>query len=202
MGKASEPTKEELEFIYTRIPTQSDTSIIEELIDAGFPRRCTQSITRRRKEYSAAKRVLEEQLRREIDPVITPRRVEHFNQLVDIAETLIMDSLNTVTTTREDVTNPEYVGYEDGVYESPEYPVSREQLVTALDQHIEIVYTKYTAVKFSQQFIPHLIAEIPDIATNGLGSYITEHPYELIDTLRILVDRKTFKGKCPVCEEW
>ena len=58
-GKQSEPTAEELEFIYSRIQRMSDKAILDEMQDADFPLRSVGFIKRRRREFNAAKRVLE-----------------------------------------------------------------------------------------------------------------------------------------------
>jgi hypothetical protein len=49
----------------------------------------------------------------------------------------------------------------------------------------------------------HLEAEYVEIKTKELNKVVAENPYELIEILRILIQKRVFdKGTCPVCKEW
>ena len=197
-GTGYDPSREELEFIYERIPQLSDGEILEEMKDVSFPVRKSGFIKKRRKELDAAKTVLREQVKKEIDPITIERKKAHYEVLASIASTLIENNLNTVTPTRENVTSPEYVIFEDRVHESPEYPISKEQLATTLNQNIEIAYTHYTTVTFHEQVLPHLIATIPDIATNELDSYsskLSQKPSLLLITKSDFLSNKSERKK-------
>jgi len=51
-------------------------------------------------------------------------------------------------------------------------------------------------------FLSHLKVEYPDLESKEYNEIATEDPVSLLNVLKILVQRGTFKGKCPVCEEW
>ena len=70
VGKKAEPTEEELEFIYSCLERLSDREVLEEMQDTEFPLRSLGFIKRRRREFRAAKRVLEDNLKTQIDPAL------------------------------------------------------------------------------------------------------------------------------------
>ncbi len=195
MGKGKGPTKEELEFIYALIPIQSNASIIDELIDAGFPKRETQSITSRRKEYSAAKKALEIQLKREIDPVIVKHKLEHFKSLCETLYYFVEeDSLDNVRIKH----------YDDGTCD---YTLNNGNgAVLSHEQYTAVVIGK---VELAREGIPafdmkcllnHLIADYPDM--NKIEKWVANNPYEFMQRVITLLQRGTFIGTCPVCEKW
>ncbi len=56
---------------------------------------------------------------------------------------------------------------------------------------------------FRDYFVPHLKSELPEELKTELFYIVVEkQPYLLIETLRLLAARKTFKGTCPVCKDW
>jgi hypothetical protein len=62
-----EPTAEELEFIYSRLEKLSDQEVLENMRGEPCLLRKSGFMKRRQKEFNAAKKVLQEQLKREID---------------------------------------------------------------------------------------------------------------------------------------
>ena len=83
------------------------------------------------------------------------------------------------------------------------YELTNEQLSVQLQQNIEFTVHEYTEWFFYKCFLPHLVSELPeDIRTKGFGDIVKEQPYQLIETLRLLAERKTFKGTCPTCKDW
>lgn len=87
-GKKAEPSREELEFIYARLHL-SDSAILEEMQDADFTLRGPGFIKRRRKEFAAARAVLEELVKKEFDPVLAQRRKEHWAEIAEVAAALL-----------------------------------------------------------------------------------------------------------------
>jgi len=85
-GKKEEPTAEELEFIYSRIPKMSDSAILDEMQDEGFPLRTVGFIKRRRRELNAAKKVMEQPDSVKNDPLIMEARSKHFNDICCLLE--------------------------------------------------------------------------------------------------------------------
>jgi hypothetical protein len=68
------------------------------------------------------------------------------------------------------------------------------------------VMVKKTRKKNGQRLFNNLVAhlqeEVPEANAKGFDNFVRERPYELIQTILILSERKTFKGTCPVCEDW
>ena len=125
VGKKAEPTAEELEFIYSRLGTLSDQEVLEEMQSEEFPVRSVGFIKRRRREYNAAKRVLQTQIQKEVDPIISKDRAEHFEHLAEIASVLWSPTVNCeprditlITNERDDF------DYLVGDYDEPEYLTS------------------------------------------------------------------------------
>jgi hypothetical protein len=205
MGKQPSPSPEELEFIFGCFARGlADTEVLDEMQGTEFPLRNPRFIRDRRKEFNATKRVLQAQLQKEEDPIISKRKEEHFLHLAKIAEELSAGNLNTVTTSLKQGDNlgePEYA-IQDGGWDSPPYPITKEQLSSILRRNIEVVCYQYTERVFYEHFLPHLHAEIPDIESKAFWDIAQEKPYELIKTLILLSQRKTFKGTCPVCKDW
>lgn len=200
VGKAAEPTGEELEFIYSRLERMSDSAILEEMQDTEFPLRTKRFIKRRRKEFSAAKRVLEIQIQKESDPITAKRKEEHFDRLADITAQLLANNLENVeeTPSQKDPTDPfKYTIWDGGAGVG----ITHDLLVSGLRGNIERTQHQFSDWDFGY-FLYHLAAEIPEIESRGFSSVVEEKPYKLIETLRVLVRRKTFKGTCPVCKDW
>ena len=71
-----------------------------------------------------------------------------------------------------------------------------------LQKNIGKAYNVFAPMYFHKNFLPHLGAEMPIVNTKGIWDLIEEQPFELIKNLRILLERKTFKGTCPICKDW
>ena len=84
MGKLPQATAEELEFVYKAIARGlSDQEIKEEMRDTPFPRRTSTRFFRQsRREYNAARSVLEVQVAAEQDPLLIEKRRQHEEELV------------------------------------------------------------------------------------------------------------------------
>ena len=51
--------------------------------------------------------------------------------------------------------------------------------------------------------MPHLKSELPEeLKTELFYKIIEQQPYETIETLRLLAERKIFNGVCSVCRDW
>jgi hypothetical protein len=204
VGKKAEPTVEELEFIYERLPKLSDQEVLEEMQDTEFPRRSLGFIKRRRREFNTAKRVLQLQLEKEVNPTIVKRREEHFIELADIVKSLLANGLESVSCPAWTANRSGEVKYllpnanADSGYDE----LTKEQLTSHLNSNMATIL-KEKDWFFRYCFIPHLKSELPgELKTKLFYQIIEEQPYELIEILRLLAARKTFKGTCPVCENW
>jgi len=193
IGKRAEPTVEELEFIYSRIGQMSDKAILEEMQDTTFPVRSPGFITRRRREFSTAKKILEIELKKELDPIIVERRKQHFDDMVLIIR-LIIKGLDKLSHTQ---LNGRYEIYEEG---SPNKKLNRDQIIAILEGNLSAAYQKHGDWNIDNNLLSHISAEYP--AMQDLFGFISKNPTEFIDIIRTLVARKTFKGICPVCKDW
>lgn len=89
MGKQAGPTVEELEFIHSCfLRGLSDREVLDEIGDTEFPRRNPRFIGARRREFTAAKKVLEETTKKKVDPVLAGQRIKHLDSIVTLAERL------------------------------------------------------------------------------------------------------------------
>ena len=50
--------------------------------------------------------------------------------------------------------------------------------------------------------LSHIKAELPEVESRGFVDFVKANPYTLVAAIGTLVRRKTFKGTCPVCEDW
>ena len=194
VGKKAEPTAEELEFIYSLVSKMSDQAILGEMQDTTFPLRSQGFITRRRREFNAAKKVLQVQLQKEIDPIIVQNKKEHFEHLAEIAILLLDGGLDKIS-------NIQIAGqYEILEERYTAKTLTSDQLIAALEENLSHAYQKYVDWQVDGQLFAHIEAEYPDL--KNVWTYIDEHPFEYIEILRTLAQRKTFKGTCPVCKDY
>jgi len=205
VGKKAEPTVEELEFIYERLARLSDGEILADMQDTVFPLRSPGFIKRRRKEFDTAKKVLHVQLQKEVDPLAVKRREEHFRELAAIIDDLLANDLGSVShgwsTNRVAGQDTHILTRKNtaGDY----YDLTNEQLSTRLKENYVMAEHKYERWFIHDCLIPHLKSELPEeLKSKAFLDIAKEHPYELIQALRILAARKTFKGTCPVCKDW
>lgn len=227
VGKAAEPTAEELEFIYSRLKL-SDSEVLEEMQDQPFPLRSKGFIKRRRREFDVAKKVLRAQLEKELDPVKAKMREEHYRKMADVAYGILKTTLYDIDDMRE---NP---GKSDRAKEyicgaaDDDWPYDRNQLGGLLRENIliasgrkaislrewedvnivpeatdlgirEAEFKTYPQHDF-KHLVEHLKKECPIIRRKGLDSAVKQDPYAVIEALRVISRRKTVKGKCTICK--
>ena len=202
VGKKAEPTAEELEFIYSHLEKLSDQEVLEEMKDTEFPLRSLGFLKRRRREFNVAKKVLQIQLEKEIDPIIVQRRKDHSDHLADIAKGLLSGNLDNIeaksTKTGDQYNIFEYIFWEGGAGQV----ITRKQLSDMMERNIELFYEQPNDTYDLDCFLHHLVAEYPEVQSKGFNNFAKENPYELVEILRLLARRKTFKGTCPVCKDW
>ena len=197
MSKNPKPTAEELRYVYRMIAKGYDDNTILndyckefEAVRLKFPLRADKRFIReRRMEFEAAKDVLKEDLKREVyrDP-----KEEHFGRMAAIAKSLLKNGLDAITRLEHGELS---LGDGRGWF-------NYEELTEILEENFKSACFEFSPYDVESGFVPHLEAEVPAIKTQGLQKYLDEHPYEMIETLRLLCRRKTFKGKCPICQEW
>jgi hypothetical protein len=207
MSKNPKPTIEELRYIYQKILAGSnDADILAEYAskyDSGqlmFPYRTdTRFLRERRREMEAAQEVLEEYIKRKVDPVISQRRQEHFVRLGQIGQSLLKGYVGTVQRIGNNQQDYSYqlVDTDGGIYAT-----NLQYLAETLEANEWYACRDFSDWDFFNSFIPHLIAESTLVAEKGWEDAVTENPYEIIDLIRILSSRRTFKGTCPICKDW
>lgn len=226
VGKAAEPSAEELEFIYSLLDKRSDSEILDEMQEKGFPLRSVGFIKRRRKEFNAAGRVLEEQLKREVDPIVTKLKEDHFAYMADIALALLTTTHsyldNFTGNPNSEGTVDEDVFYADNAamslarrwelsqwlgrnleIASGREPMTADELNRELSDgagewHEFKVYPPYDF----QCLMDHIEAECPEVKSKGIERAVVENPYEVIEAVRRISRRKILNGKCPICQDW
>ena len=156
-------------------------------------------------EVASEDSLVQQPIQKGFDPIITRRRDEHFKQLADIAKSLLDNDLESVRhgwSTNRVTGQVMYIltrGNKVGDY----YDLTKEQLSCRLKENIVLTEHKYTRPFFHSRFLPHLTSELPEeLKTEGFYDIVNGQPYQLIETLRLLAERKTFKGTCPVCKDW
>ncbi|MFC2003441.1 hypothetical protein ACFLV4_05815 [Chloroflexota bacterium] len=205
MSKNPKPTTEELRCVYDLILRgYDDADILAEyasLYENGnlmFPYRTDKRFVMEcRKELAAAKEVLQKQLKA-VDPIIIKKKEEHFNHLSEIADYLLIgDLVKLLPDQTVDIIPNTYT-----IYNDEEEEISRRELASRLEENIEDAIHHYGPPDFLDNFFPHLKAECPEIMPSEWDKVVRDNPYFVMDTIRILSQRKTFKGTCPVCKDW
>lgn len=192
IGKRAEPKAEELEFIYRGFTEKlSDREVLESMQNEPFLLRSLGFIIRRRREFDAAKKVLQEQLKNEIDPIVTARKSQHFEQMAMVAQALL-GGLDIVEFKGED-------DYEIASSKVGSASLSLNEVIEELKENIYKAHEEYRSMGTYQCFLAHLEAEEP--SCQELAKYAENSPLELINLLKMLILKKEFKGTCPVCVE-
>jgi len=141
----------------------------------------------------------------QFDPTVAKRRAEHFDHLADIATAFLINEIDTVmpsiNTVMPRIIRGDEYGRPKYTIGEQEVEVSNFELSLSLQANIQSVLSQFSPWDLTC-LIYHLKAESPEIESKGFADVVRENPYELIDTLRVLAHRRTFKGTCPVCEDW
>ena len=135
--------------------------------------------------------------------MIYPERwKEHNAKLAGVADRLLANDLKRVMKWVEPAGDIEYLLWDESETHILER-LTEDDLSGQFEQNIHLAYQEYTEWFFKECFLPHLYAEWSEELRNK-GFYIVsyEQPYQLIETLRLLAERKTFKGTCPVCKDY
>jgi len=124
---------------------------------------------------------------------------EHFAQLTDIANLLLDGDIGKVLTIAAEVDSPERI-YQVVKEDSGLTERTHSQLVGTIEGNIDYVCQCYSTWHMWDCFAAHLEAEYPE--SKDFHKYLNTQTSTLMNALRTLAARKTFKGTCPVCEEW
>lgn len=199
MSKNPKPTIEELKFVYELIlKGYDDADVLAEyaaLYEQGqimFPYRTDKRFVREhRRELQVAKEVLSRHFEKDGKEVKT--QWEHFNQLAEIATVLISDGPDKIDTSHL------AEKYDISTYTQGWQEVTHNELIGILEGNIDIACQKYGAWQVFNCLMNHVEAEYP--AFTDVYGFIYDFPLQYIDIMRILSQRKTFKGICLVCKE-
>lgn len=179
-----EPTFEELQFVYNLISKGvGDSEILAEyarLKEADlieFPLRTDLAfLEARRKEFSAAERVIKSNSAKTIDPQIETIKTGHFDRLSEIIRVLL-----------EEIPENDLIG------KSGDNP----QLARELEENLFNATIIYGEWEVKYQLIVHLQAESPEF--EQIKNFLNQQPHEYVRKLREIAKRGTFKGICHEC---
>ena len=194
-GKGAEPTTEELEFIYARIPLLSDGEILQEMQDTEFPVRTTGSIKRRRKEYSAAQKVLEVAVKKELDPATARVKVKHWIDLAEAAK-IMRRNINTIRLTDGDLVGNILSGSISTTSTADLFRSKHKEPLARVDSMDSANLLTHLKVEF-RQFDTIIGWEC--ISQSDIVNNISD---DMLKTLDIVSHRRWFMGSCRVCELW
>lgn len=213
--KSSGMEQDELRFIYKMIiDGYSDSDILEEYItlhnnDANsFPLRSEAFIRERRQEMEVAVQILKDGITTMLNPLIAKQKEEHQKQLSEISSVLLSNDLNTV----EESSSIGLYGlrkngmfrYQYVIRDHHNKPIqlSRYQLFNMFRKNVETACQRFTQFVFYECYIPHLKNEILEIDEEGFWPQVERKPFEVISAIRELSKLDTFKGICPLCNDF
>jgi hypothetical protein len=216
MSKNPKPTSEELRFVYEMIlGGLNDGDILAEyahlydLNQLKFPYRTDKRfIQERRRELNTVREVLEDYLRKKVDPLVVKAKQEHFQFLTDIVRSLLENGLNNVEVIYNsddiDLTKPIYAVMTYTPDHEPTEGLDLRKLIGRVRGNFASSVAKYGYTQVNSYFLPHLRAENIKLALNKLDDFTAtgDEVLKIIETLKLLSIRKTFEGSCPVCIGW
>ena len=182
-GKKSEPTSEELEFIYERLSQLSDRELREEMEDSTlFPHRSLGFIKRRRVEFSVAQRVIARRVEGAFDVDPIERRKKHWNRLSERAE----EFASVLRSIRQSTLNTGKTIFEAGIDDD------NKEILKSLDDFR------------TKCLLSHLQVEMPQlqILTNWDDLRVKDITEQLLVTLSLKAEQAMFRGTCEVCRDW
>ena len=142
----------------------------------------------------------EEQKEKDLNHVDLKSKEEHRELLVDIVNLLLENEVGKVFGIPSEGNTPEKDDYTIISDKSDFEKIPRGYLVERIENNIDYTCKTYSAWDFWECFFPHLMAEA--LGRQDFREFYENHTIEFIDTLRVLSQRKTFKGSCPVCKDW
>ena len=215
MGKKSAASPGELELIYLCLAQRYSVSQIQDELEFhSYDKRDVRYLNEKSREFEACRRVLEIELKKQITPQITKAWEEHFNLMADIALSLIDNGLSSITIAKPnkqgDNESLQPIKYQWGKWDEEE-SIDEETMKNILDDNMDAACIRYGSHKV-KCFLDHLWEEFPNEKREDPEAPFLERedtnlpspgdPYKIIDWCRILSERKTFEGICPICKVW
>ena len=209
MGKQAGASSEELQFIFNCFKRGlSDKDVLDEMDGQDYPIRNVRFIRNRRRHWEAAQKVLNTSSHKIFSPAITEELRSHYLYLAEIAHALLENNLEFMTAVITDNDSNKsielkYMCISNGQHsEKVGTLVTFDDVRTRLTKNLKAAYDKFGFLVVENYFLPHLQAELPHVKANDIEKIIQQKPAKLVETLKLLSLRKTFKGKCPICNEW
>lgn len=136
--------------------------------------------------------------RRGDDSLNAIRLREHFDLLAEIARSFLDNDVGKVLNSApaQGDTRPTYTIVSDV---SGHSEIPQDELVNRIHNNIDRACEKYDATRVWDSLWPHLVAECPEC--DDYWSLLKTKPLEFVNLLRVVADRRTFKGICPVCKD-
>ncbi|MFC1932437.1 hypothetical protein ACFLXU_02240 [Chloroflexota bacterium] len=119
--------------------------------------------------------------------------------MTDIAKLLLEDDVGKVLTVAREADTPERV-YDVVSDSSDIIEFTHNQLVGKIEGNIDYVVGRYSIWHMMDCFAAHLEAEYPE--SEDFYTFLYTQTSTLINALRSMTERKTFKGTCRVCKDW
>jgi hypothetical protein len=133
---------------------------------------------------------------------VSEKLIEHNERLASVVDGLLSNELKRVMKWVSPTGQVEYrLCDESGA--NLVKRLTEDELINKFSENINLVYRHYEEWFFKTCFLPHLYAEWSDELKNtGFNIVVEKQFYQLIETLRLLAERKTFNGICPMCKDW
>ena len=141
----------------------------------------------------------DKRLKTEIEVATPKSKEEHFIRMTDTANILLSNEIDKAFGIPSEDDTPEADNYSIIGGKSDYEKIPRGYLVERLENNIDYAIQTFNMWDFWECFVPHLMADT--IRRQDFREFYENHTIEFIDTLRMLAQRKTFKGTCPVCKD-
>jgi hypothetical protein len=113
---------------------------------------------------------------------------------------LIKEDLELLTREYNEPNKPEYY-FMDGEGALIE-ATTADRISFLLEENSWYACRTFGQWEFDNIFVPHISAEESIRSLGGWDEAIKAEPYEVVELLRVLSRRGTYRGKCPVCMDW
>ncbi|MFC1872487.1 hypothetical protein ACFLYV_02060 [Chloroflexota bacterium] len=124
---------------------------------------------------------------------------EHYSQLTEIARLILDNDVGKVITMEGGSEEANYVygviNDSDGYSE-----ISNSQLVGRIEGNIDCVCIQYSHWHMWDCFAVHLEEEYPE--SKDFYGFLNTKTSTFINALKVMIEKKTFEGNCPVCKDW
>ncbi len=124
---------------------------------------------------------------------------DHFAQLNKIANMLLDGGVDEVIVILSEADGPDRK-YTLPITTCGILELNHNELVGQIEGNIDNVCRHYSTWHMWDCFAAHLEAEYPE--SKDFYNFLYTQTSTLINVLRTMAERKTFKGTCPICKYW